>query len=265
VLPTGNAHLVFRLSELPLRLFDGSDDTQGRRVGHSIVGGPRAAFYVRDVSRPVRSVGAELLPGAVPALFGVPADELAGRHTRLEELWGAAAREARERLLEVGTAALALELFEALLAARLPRVRGLHPAVGHALERFAANAPVRDVVRESGVSHRRFIELFRRVVGLPPKLYCRVQRFQGALDRVAGDVAEPWVELALAAGYSDQPHFHREFRELAGLTPGRYREISPVQARHVPLRPTGRAEAGQFRTRPGPAAQPDSAGERRQP
>ena len=164
VLPTGNAHLVFRLSDLPLRLFDRIDDPDGRTLGHSVVGGPRAAFYLRDVSRPVRSVGAELLPGAALALLGVPADELAGRHTPLEELWGEAAREARDRLLEADTAALALELFESLLAARLPRVRGLHPAVAHALERFAMNAPVRDVVRESGMSHRGFIALFRRAV-----------------------------------------------------------------------------------------------------
>lgn len=262
VLPTGNAHLVFRLSDLPLRVFDGIDDPVGRRVGHGVVGGARAASYLRDISRPVRSVGAELLPGAVPALFGVPADEVAGRHTPLEDLWGAAAREARERLLDADTAELRLELFESLLAARLPRVRGLHPAVGQALERFAAYAPVREVVRESGLCHRGFIALFRRVVGLPPKLYCRLQRFQGALDRAAGG-AEPWVELALASGYSDQAHFHREFRELSGLTPGRYRELAPANARHVPLPPAPPAPGGQFRTRPRPAAGPDSPVERR--
>jgi AraC-like DNA-binding protein len=263
VLPTGNAHLVFRLSDLPLRVFDTSHDPHGRTLGHSIVGGPRAAFYVRDVSRPVRSVGAELLPGAALALFGVGADELAGRHTPLDDLWGAAVREARERLLEADTAALRLEIFESLLAARLPRLRGLHPAVAHALERFVAYAPVRGVVRESGLSHRRFIDLFRRAVGLPPKLYCRVQRFSAALDRVAGDAAQ--AELALDAGYSDQSHFHREFRELAGLTPGRYRELAPERARHVPVRPAVRSAQGQFRTRPQAAAEPGSSDERRDP
>ncbi len=239
VLPTGNAHVVFRLSDTPLRLFDGLDAPSGRSVGYAIVGGPRAGFYVRDISRPVRSVGAELYPGAAELLLGVPADELAGTHTPLEDLWGAVARQARERLLEADGVSGRLDLFESLLAARLPRARGLHPAVAQALERFAVNAPVRDVVTASGYSHRRFIALFRRAVGLPPKLYCRVLRFQGALDRVASEPASSWVELALTAGYADQPHFSREFRELAGLSPGRYRQIAPTSARHVPIRATG--------------------------
>jgi AraC-like DNA-binding protein len=239
VLPTGNAHVVFRLSDLPLRLFDAIDSPAGRSVGHAVVGGPRAGFYVRDVSQPVGSVGAELHPGAAEALLGVPADELAGRHTPLEDLWGAAANRARERLLEADGVERRLDLFESLLTARLPRVRGVHPAVAHALERFAASAPVRDVVGASGYSHRRFIALFRRAAGLPPKLYCRVLRFQGALERLARDPAASFVELALGAGYADQPHLGREFRELAGLSPGRYRQIAPASANHVPIRGGG--------------------------
>jgi len=242
VLPTGAAHVVFRLSELPLRVFDGPGDAVGRTVAHAVVGGPRAGFYVRDVSQPVCSVGAELHPGAVEPLLGVPAEELAGAHTPLEALWGRAAELARERLLEAGSAARRLELFESLLAERLPRVRALHPAVAHALERFSGSAPVRDVVGSSGYSHRRFIALFRRAVGLPPKLYCRILRFQVALDRAAGDPAAPWADVALASGYSDQPHLSREFHELAGVSPGDYRRIAPASARHVPIRPARSAE-----------------------
>ncbi|MGH8311294.1 MAG: helix-turn-helix transcriptional regulator, partial [Steroidobacteraceae bacterium] len=50
VLPTGCMHLVIRLSA-PLHLFDGIDDLRGRTVDHAIVGGARAAFYVRDISK----------------------------------------------------------------------------------------------------------------------------------------------------------------------------------------------------------------------
>src|SRR5229473_2952094 len=55
------------------------------------------------------------------------------------------------------------DTLESLLVARLP-IRGLHPVVACALERFAASTEVREVVRQSGYSHRRFIALFRRAV-----------------------------------------------------------------------------------------------------
>ena len=88
VLPTGRMHLVVRLADDPLRLFQADDDPSGRLVGTAVVGGARASYYIREVSRPLCSVGATLLPGAAFALFGARADELAVRHTRLEDLWG---------------------------------------------------------------------------------------------------------------------------------------------------------------------------------
>ncbi len=234
VLPTGGMHLVFRLDH-PLHLYDGLDDRRGRTVGHAVVGGARAAFYTRDISRPTRSVGAQLHPGAAELLLGVPAGELAQRHTPLGDLWGSAAGEVHQRLLEAEQPQRQLDLFESVLGARLPRVRGVHPAVAHALSRFAVTSDIGEIVNQCGCSHRRFIALFHHAVGLTPKLYCRVLRFQDALGRVAAMPAASRAQSACAAGYSDQPHFNREFREFAGLSPGEYRKLSPAQAHHVPL------------------------------
>jgi AraC-like DNA-binding protein len=233
VLPTGTVHLVFRLDE-PLRLFESLDDPHGRTVDYSIVGGARAAYYIRDISKPMHSVGAQLQPGAAE-LLGAPAGELAGCHTPLEELWGREARVVRERLLEAALPDRQLDVFESVLASRLPRVRGVHPAVALALERFEATAQIREIVHESGYSHRQFIAVFRQAVGLTPKLYGRVLRFQAALARTAAEPGASWVDLALAAGYSDQSHFNREFREFAGIPPGEYRKLSPARPHHVPV------------------------------
>lgn len=238
VLPSGSMHLVVRLSDDPLRLFDGADDSVGRAVGHAIVGGARAASYVRDVSRPVRSVGAQLHPCAAGLLLGVPAGELAGRHTDLADLWGARATWLRERLSEAPTLAARIDLFERLLEDRIQAISDRRREPGqavaaHAVARFHEGAAVGAVVLESGYSHRRFIELFQREVGLAPKLYCRVQRLQQALT-LAG-AGQPWGRAAVSAGYADQAHLTRELRELGGLTPGEHRAAGGAHALHVPL------------------------------
>jgi AraC-like DNA-binding protein len=227
-------HVVIRLGH-PLRVFDALEDARGRTVGHAVVGGARSTSYLRDVSAPSRSVGAQLQPGAGPALLGVPADELAGRHTPLGDLWGRAAADLRERLLAVADPERRLDLFEAALVSRLASGPGLHPAVAHALARFAAAPEVGAVVRESGYSHRHFVALFRRAVGLAPKAYCRVLRLGDAIALAAARPAARGADLALAAGYSDQAHMNREFRALAGLSPGAYREAAPALPHHVPL------------------------------
>lgn len=153
----------------------------------------------------------------------------------LDALWGGAAESLRMRLVEMPRAGDRLDLLEVTLAARLPRLRGVHPAVAAALVAFRAHASVGTAVAASGYSHRRFITLFRRDVGLSPKLYCRVARFRGALAPLRETSHASTIEIALAAGYSDQPHFHREFREFAGLSPGRYRTLAVENAHHVPL------------------------------
>jgi len=175
----------------------------------------------------------------VALLFGVPAHELAHRHTPVEDLWGRSAIELRERLQEAGSLELALDIFESFLIARLPSVRGIHPAVAEALKLFAVAPDVGAAVERSGYSHRGFLALFQASVGLPPKLYCRVLRFQRALTLLAAEPSAALVNVALDSGYSDQSHLTREFRELGGLSPGEYRRLSPALVHHVPIRRAG--------------------------
>jgi AraC-like DNA-binding protein len=179
----------------------------------------------------------QLLPGAAQALLGLPADELAGRHVSLEDLWGSGAGLMREQLLAAATPQETLRRLEALLLQRLRAgpAQAAHPVVAQALRQFSAGMGVEAAVARSGYSHRQFIRLFSQGVGLGPKLYCRVQRFQKTLPLMHGPLS--LAAVAMEAGYSDQPHFNREFREFAGLTPEQYRLARPLSANHVPVPP----------------------------
>jgi AraC-like DNA-binding protein len=238
VLPTGETHLAIRLTDDPVRIFEGAAGAAS--IGSAVVGGARCAAYLKDVSRPSWSLGAQLRPGAAQALFGAPAGELAGRHTDLALLWGRAVDDLRERAAGAPTAEARLRLLEAALTARLPPIRGIHPAVAQALLHFRRSSEVRPAVAASGIGHRRFIELFREQVGLAPKVFCRVRRFQRALRLAARDPLRSWAAVAADAGYSDQPHLHREFIEFAGVTPGDYRSLAPAFPNHVPILPPSR-------------------------
>jgi AraC-like DNA-binding protein len=207
--------------------------------GHAIIGGARSSYYVKDITKPAHSVGVQLLPGACRILFGAGAGELAERHTRLDDVWGQSAVTARDRILAARTPEAQMAVLESILAAQLPEVRALHPAVAQALEQLGRTSGVREIVRASGYSHRAFLSLFREAVGLAPKLYSRVLRFQKVLERLEAEPRVTWVDLAYGAGYSDQPHFIREFREFAGRSPGELRRDYPwpdlKSIRHVPV------------------------------
>lgn len=236
VLPTGAMHLVFRLGETPLRVFAGPGDPDGTVVGSSIAGGVRSAPYVKDVSVPGASLGILLRPGAVEPLTRAPATVLAGTHTPLDDVWPRADLvELRERLLAAPSCEQRIAITENFLTARLPTVHGVHPLVAHALERFDAGDTVGAVVADSGYSHRYVVRTFAQAVGLKPKTYGRLRRFDRALARHTAEPGTSWADIAAAEGYTDQAHLSREFRAFAGVTPGHYRRIAPVAPRHVPI------------------------------
>jgi methylphosphotriester-DNA--protein-cysteine methyltransferase len=247
VLPTGQMHLVFRLSGPPLRIFQDENDRHGYTVESPVVGGPRSSFYIKDMHAPAATVGVQLLPGAAQALFGVSAAELSQRHTPLSELWGREAAYALEQLQEAPDAQQRLSLLCDVLAERLRAAQVLHPVVAQALHHFDQSQGVNGIVQASQYSHRCFIALFKRSVGLSPKRYARLMRFQKLLARLHAGSLDPLGELALSVGYSDQAHMHREFREFAGLTPLEYRLQAPAAAHHVAVKPA--ESIGQFYSR----------------
>jgi AraC-like DNA-binding protein len=115
-------------------------------------------------------------------------------------------------------------ILEQVLSARIHRPLLIHPAVAHALAARPADgsaARVAEAQRASGYSPRHFIALFRSAVGLNPKHYYRIRRFNSTLRSMAAGGC--LGDVAAAAGYSDQAHLTREFREFAGIAPTRYR------------------------------------------
>ncbi len=125
-----------------------------------------------------------------------------------------------------------------MLRRRLAAARSRHPAVAYALcafDRVPQLAAVAEVGAQVGYSARRFIALFKDEVGLTPKAYCRVRRFQAAIERLRGERAVNWSALAADCGFYDQSHLVHEFRAFAGLTPGELDACDPQRLNHIPL------------------------------
>jgi len=101
------------------------------------------------------------------------------------------------------------------------RRRGADARVEHAIGLFESSrgrASLRAVAAEVGVGERQLERLFAAHVGHGPKLFARVVRLQHAVG-LASRARFRQAELAAAAGYADEPHLLRDFRDLAGVTP----------------------------------------------
>jgi AraC-like DNA-binding protein len=191
----------------------------------TILSGIASRYGVIDTAEQECVAGVAFRPGGTVAFFSTPAPELRDAHIPLELLWGhARAAELREQLLEAKAPAARLDILERTMAGALNSY-GPHPAVSFALRTFAEQpdvASIAAVADRAGLSAKRFIERFKASVGMAPKQYCRILRFQRALAWAEQGRRADWTRIALECGYFDQAHFIHDFRSFAGITPTGY-------------------------------------------
>ncbi len=239
VLPTGTVELIVNLSEDTERVYDGQDPARFQSFRGALVCGAHSGYFVIDTASQASIMGVHFKPGGAFPFLGLPACELRDTHVSLDTLWGAGADDLRDRLLEAETAEARFRVLERSLLAQAARPLARHPAVAFALKEFgdAAHArTVSEVTGRIGLSQRRFIRVFSEEVGLTPKLFCRVRRFQEALRLIGRGQHVEWAEVALACGYFDQAHFIHDFRAFSGLNPTAYLAHRGEHLNHVPLR-----------------------------
>lgn len=240
LLPDGSVELVVNLHQERIPVYDGENLNRCRTFRGSVVCGPPSQFFAIDTASQFNVAGVHFKPGGAHPFLKLPSGELHNVRVGLDALWGqAAAGEVRERLLEAQTPRAKVRVLEEALLAQAGGPLGRHPAVAFALNEFHC-APemqkIAEVTERLGLSPRRFIEVFRNEVGLTPKLFCRVRRFQRVLRLISAGRAVDWAETAVTCGYFDQAHFIHDFRAFSGINPSSYLADHTEHFNHVPIR-----------------------------
>lgn len=239
VMPDGEAELIINLQSDRMRLYDPRTLALTATIRGAALVGVQTQPMVIDGEEQEWVFGVQFRPaGAFPFLDGMPSDQTTNLHVELGDLWRGATL--RDRLLEAaGDSRRMFAAAERFLCECLPlrQDRRLpHPAVELALRELrGGRRTVADLVDQSGLSARRFIQLFRQQTGVPPKTYARLCRFQQTLGSVYGKSRVDWADVALACGYHDQAHLIHEFREFSGVTPTAYLSRATRHQNHVAI------------------------------
>jgi AraC-like DNA-binding protein len=238
LMPDGESALIVNLNEDCIRMYDKDTLKLTGRLRGAVLVGVQTQPMVIDGEEQEWVFGVQFRAGgAYPFLGGMPSDETTNLHVEASDLWPGTTT-LRERLFEVAREPRRMfTVAERYLCECLRKPRSRHPAVEFALRELRGEhrRTVRELVEETGLSARRFIQLFREQAGVPPKTFARLSRFQRAIGLVHLQKQLDWADVALACGYHDQAHLIHEFREFSGTTPSVYLTKATEHKNHVPV------------------------------
>ena len=221
IYPDGAMALVIHLNKPATTFFI---DGRACSVRVPLLAGPYSRSFQIDPSQSTAVVGVLFRPGAARTFFPVAPHELHNLDIALSDLCADEADRLLNETCSARDTSALLMAMEQYLKRRLKDAAPIHPVVRYAvgqLSRAGGVRRVRQLQLDTGLSHTRFIQLFREHVGMTPKLFCRVRRFCSVLERIES-VPVQWAELAADCGYFDQAHMIHDFRVFAGITPAQY-------------------------------------------
>jgi len=236
LLPDGCMTIAFNLGEYtPVPAETSASSVDGSA---HVIAGARSTYMVADTANMVTTFGIQFRPGGAFPFLHMPASELNDQCVSLEDVFDPGVRNICEQLLAAATPQQKFAAAEQWLLARAAKPLERHPAVEYATREFLRSPiaqPLSTVVDRIGYSQRHFNQLFADEVGLTPKRFLRVRRFQRVIHSVASEGPVAWTDLALRCGYYDQSHFVHDFRGFCGLTPAAYLAHRTPHLNHVPI------------------------------
>ncbi|WP_372630095.1 helix-turn-helix domain-containing protein [Cohnella sp.] len=243
-LPDASMAWIINLQEDRIRVFERNRMDRSMILPGCIIAGPRSSSYYLDTVCQESCLGIQFKPGGALPFLGkwvgelqdvdVPLEHALNRYSHVADL--------RERLQEATMAEERLQLVEQYLLRYLEQkivVPKGHPAVAYAL-RMIENSPatspsIERIADMANLSAERFIRVFKAEVGMTPKNYANVMRFQFAVRMMRQARAKPGINLALSSGYYDQSHMYREFLKYANMTPAELFSRPLIYEKHIPV------------------------------
>lgn len=237
LLPDGAIELIIDLDPKPKKLF--ADDTSARfqKCQKAWISGERTRYIVIG-SQNTSMVGVRFRPGGAYPFFSFPISELNDAVIDLDLIWGRLVDEIRDQLLEAESAQDRLLLMESFLLRHVRRSLEVNRLVNfavHQLQHSPQFLAIRDLANTIGITQKHLISQFEKIVGLRPKTFARISKFQKVVALIEQQNKIEWSAIASDCGYYDQAHFIKEFQTFSGLNPSAYLTQRGEYMNYLPL------------------------------
>ena len=167
-------------------------------------------------------------PGAFYRITGVFMHELANVYLDAEDIFGSCVREVNEELFKATSYTQMIQIVETFLSKLVRKTMGKeHPIDITSRMMFQQNEQysLDSFLKASCLCHRQFDRMFKERVGIPPKQFLQIIRFDRAFRMKNRYPDKDWLSIAIHCGYHDYQHLVKDYKAFTGYTPKQFFEI----------------------------------------
>ncbi|MFN8256324.1 MAG: AraC family transcriptional regulator [Bacteroidales bacterium] len=224
-LPDGYTYVVFDLTDYPKYIYDNNSLKEIQSCRNVWFSGIREKYITIPSGRDSEMFIIYFQKGKAYPFVEMPMNELTDFVVDGELVMSNEILNMRETLLECSTAQQKFQFAEKYLTKSFAGKLVLNPFIDYSVNLILKNPHQLSISHLSGkvgYSQKHFIKIFRENVGLTPKSFLKIIRFQKAIREIEAKKFADWTEIAFESGYYDQAHFINDFKAFSGFTPNQY-------------------------------------------
>ncbi|ULQ51529.1 helix-turn-helix domain-containing protein [Flavihumibacter fluvii] len=187
--------------------------------------GPHTTIIHRYPGKKTLGVQVIFQPGAICQITQISSDELTNKYMDAEELFGNCTRLVNEQLFHSSNYPEMICIVERFLSALIKRRKQhKHPVdeIGKMMTFEHENFSLDKFLKAACLSHRQLDRKFKERIGLVPKQFLQMSRFDKAFRMKNRFPQKDWLSIALHCGYYDYQHLVKDYKEFTGYTPTQF-------------------------------------------
>ncbi len=216
-LPGVNTELIFHYKS-PFK-FVHSKTVASYSTSQSFIAGVRDSTYSLVSKEDTGFISVRFREGAFNNFCRVPQKEFIGQFLSAKDLWGIIGAEFEKKVVESQTHTKRIKIIESYLFKFLEIYSKKNERMDYILKQVSRNINLSNLSNELGISYRHFNRIFLEYMGLNPKSFQKISRFDSILRNLTLSKNINYLNEALNTGYFDQSHFIKDFKKFVNETP----------------------------------------------
>lgn len=224
-LPDGNINLVVDLTDYPKYIYDNLTLKEIQACRNVWFSGIRTKYITIPSGKDSEMFIVNFHKGMAYPFVDVPMHELTDFVVDGEMVMSNGILNMRDALLEIKLIKQKFSYAENHLLKNFAARLIVNPFVNYSvniIRQSPQHLSINHLSDKVGFSQKHFISIFKDHVGVTPKSFMRIARFQKAISEIEMSKKANWSSIAFDAGYYDQAHFINDFRDFSGFTPKQY-------------------------------------------